>query len=352
MRIAILSVGDYRHITLISKYTNYFDEHGVYYDVICTDRHNDSIARSHVYQFPFSETKNSIEKIKEFLRFRRWAIEVIKENTYDFIVVWNENTALLFSDFLLINFKNKYCVNIRDVDFLDQKFLNIIRGRVVRNSRFSTYCSTAPLDFPKGYSYYIMRSMNLKVLKHVNKRVSFRSKSEPIRIGFLGKIRFPEANEEIIRAFGNDARYQIFFIGSGSETLEEFKKNVINLHLIGTYEPEDTAKYLEELDVINSYFGTKVLGYERMSSIRFSYAPYMHIPVIVGANTNMEEEGVRYGFAYGFGRCPVENEADNFFKWYHCQDVDMFIEGCEAYCDDVKNTDEAFYCALRESVKG
>lgn len=44
-----------------------------------------------------------------------------------------------------------------DVDFLDQHFLNYIRGWVIKKSIFSTYCSTAKLDFPKGYQYVLMR---------------------------------------------------------------------------------------------------------------------------------------------------------------------------------------------------
>ena len=82
----------------------------------------------------------------------------------------------------------------------------------------------------------------------------------------MKKERFPEANDEIIRAFGNDSRFELYFIGAGSETLEKYLYEYNNLHLIGKYEPEETAKYLDLLDTINSYFGTKVLGYEKMSS--------------------------------------------------------------------------------------
>ena len=351
-KIAILSVGDYRHITMISKYTNYFDKNNVEYEVICADRYNDGTEREHVRQFSFPNSQNKITKMLAFLKFRSWAIAEIKKKKYDFIVVWNENTALLFADFLLMNYKNRYCINIRDVDFLNQRVLNIARGLVIRNSFFSTYCSTAPLDFPKGYQYYLMRSMNLEVLKDVSKRIGFIPKDVPIKIGFLGKVRFPEANDEIIRAFGNDSRYELYFIGAGSDTLERYLKEYNNLHLIGKYEPEETAKYLDSLDVINSYFGTKVLGYERMSSIRFSYAPYMHVPVIVGTDTNMEEEGNKYGFAYGFGKCSIDKEADSFYKWYCSRDIDEFIRGCELYCEDVERTDEAFYHKLEEALKG
>ena len=352
MRIAILSVGDYRHITLISKYTMFFEENNVSYDVLCTDRYNDKTQREHVIQYGFPTTSNKSGKIKAFIDFHKWASKIIRSNNYDFIVVWNENTALLFADLLLKNYSGRYCVNIRDVDFLNQRVFNIVRGSVIRKSKFSTYCSTAKLDFPKGYNYLLMRSMNLEVLKDVPQKAAFVDEDSPIRIVFLGKIRFMEANDEIIRAFGNDKRYEIFFIGAGSENLQSYLSEYNNVFLEGAYAPEETACFLKKADVINSYFGTKVLGFERMSSIRFSYAPYIHIPVIVGTNTNMETEGNKYGFAYGFGRHSIEEEADCFYSWYHSLKIEDFINGCEKYCQDVRKTDSDFYDALKDVIKG
>lgn len=349
-KVAILSIGDYKHITLISKYTSYFEDMGIDYDVICTDRYGNDLKRDHVISFRFKETKGKAGKIKNFLAFHNWAKKIIGKNNYDFIVIWNENTALLFADILLERYRKKYCVNIRDVDFLNQKAFNVIRAKVIRNSAFSTYCSTAPLDFPKDYKYVLMRSMNFEVLKDVPKRESFVT-DFPIRIMFLGKVRFMEANEEIIRAFGNDPRFELWFVGVGSEALLPFKSEYSNLNIVGSYEPEETAHYLANADVINSYFGTKVLGYERMSSIRFSYSPYIHIPVIVGKNTNMEAEGKKYGFAYGFGYCSLSEEADRFYEWYKSLSDDLFISGCEEYCKDVEVADSIFYHELSRTLQ-
>lgn len=351
MKIGIISIGDYRHITLISKYTSYFEENRIPYDVICTDRYTDPIEKDNVFQYAMPSTKSKLDKVKSFIAFKRWAQRLIVQNHYDFLVIWNENTALLFSDFLLRKFKGRYCVNIRDVDFLNQTILNVIRGKVITNSSFSTYCSKARLEFPKGYNYVLMRSMNLDVLKHVKKRETIRSESEPIRIVFVGKVRFFDADKELIQAFGNDRRYEVWYIGAGSENLEYLKEQYNNLFLVGKYTPDETAKYLEMADVINSYFGTKVLGYERMSSIRFSYAPYIHVPVIVGTNTNMEEEGKTYGFAYGFGAVECGNEADAFYKWYRNIDSPKFIEGCEKYCSDIYETDLIFYETLAKKLE-
>ena len=349
MRIAILSVGDYRHITLISKYTQYFNDNSIDYEIICSDRYGNAPKRNHVFQYRFHDV-GRIDKLKSFQQFHNWAKKLINKNQYDFIIVWNENTAFLFADLLLSKYKGKYIVNIRDVDFLNQHLLNLIRSIVIRKSAFSTYCSTAELDFPKNYKYVLMRSINYSILKDVDSRTSLVAKNKPIRIVYIGKVRFFDAIDEIIKAFGNDNRYELFFIGAGSESLDSYLDNYHNLHLFGSYEPEETATLLSYADVINSYFGTSVLGYERMSSIRFAYAPYLHIPVIVGANTNMEMEGNKYGFAYGFGEVQMNEEADAFYNWYHSIDQKKFHDGCNQFCLDVAESDEIFYKKLSSYI--
>ena len=156
------------------------------------------------------------------------------------------------------------------------------------------------------------------------------------------------ANKRIIEALGNDDRFELLFIGAGSEKLESYKE-YNNITLIGAYLPEDTAKYLENADVINSYFGSTVLGYERMTSIRFSYGPYMRIPVLVGEGTEMESEGNKYGFIYGV-KYDDKPFADDLYEWYHGLDFERFDAGCQRYLDDLKKSDEIFYTKLKETV--
>lgn len=351
MRIAIVSVGDYRHISMISKYTEYFDRNSVKYDILCTNRYEGTVfSSSNIKAFSCNNLQSKHEKLKLFLSFYRWARSIIKREKYDFLVIWNENTALLFAPMLLTNYRHRYCVNIRDVDFLNQKVVNVVRASVIRNSAFSTYCSTAKLDFPKGYSYVLMRSINMKILQDTIPRTELRKPSEIIRIVSIGKIRFPMADKRIIEVFGNDDRFELLFIGTGSDKLENYKEKYKNITLIGTYLPEDTAKYLADADIINSYFGSTVLGYERMTSIRFSYGPYMRVPVLVGERTEMEAEGRKYGFVYGV-KYDDESFADDLYEWYHSLDFDKFDAGCQRYLDDLKKSDTEFYSKLDTIIK-
>ena len=350
MKIAIVSVGDYRHISMISKYTEYFDSNEIEYNILCTDRYERTVyPSSNIKAFPCKNLKSKKEKLKMFLSFYKWAKKVINQEKYDFLVIWNENTAPLFAPLLLTKYRHRYCVNIRDVDFLNQKTVNLVRKAVIENSSFSTYCSTAKLDFPKGYPYVLMRSINMKVLQDTTPRTELRKSGDKIRIVSIGKIRFPLANKRIIGSLGNDDRFELLFIGAGSETLKCYKEKYNNITLIGAYLPEDTAKYLADADIINSYFGTTVLGFERMTSIRFSYGPYLRIPVLVGIGTEMESEGKKYGFVYAVDETD-ESLGDNLYNWYYGLDFATFNAGCQRYLDDLKKSDTIFFQKLEEIV--
>ena len=221
---------------------------------------------------------------------------------------------------------------------------------MIKASAFSTYCSTAKLDFPKGYPYVLMRSINMKILQNTTPRTGLRKPGEKIRIVSIGKIRFPMANKRIIEALGNDDRFELLFIGSGSEKLREYQEKYNNIVLIGTYLPEETPKFLADADIINSYFGSTVLGNERMTSIRFAYGPYLRVPVMVSRNTEMESEGNKYGFVYSVAD-GEESFADDLYSWYHSIDFNSFVSGCDRYLSDLSESDKFFYSKLDETVK-
>ena len=350
MKFAIVSVGDYRHISMISKYTEYFDRHNIDYDIICTDRYEETIyPSSNIKAYHCENMKTKKEKLKMFILFYIWAKNIINQEKYDFLIIWNENTAPLFAPLLLTKYRKRYCVNIRDVDFLNQKTINIVREKVIKASAFSTYCSTAKLDFPKGYPYVLMRSINMKILHDTTPRSEFCKPEEKIRIVNIGKIRFPKANKKIIEALGNDNRFELLFIGAGSEKLESYKEKYNNITLIGAYLPEETAYFLADADIINSYFGTTVYGFERMTSIRFSYGPYLHVPVLVGKGTEMAFEGSKYGFIFAVDDND-ESLGDNLYNWYHSLDFAQFEAGCQRYLHDLENSDKIFYEKLDETV--
>ena len=119
-KILILSVADLRHMTCASSYCEFFEKNNIPFDIICTDRYEEKAFfdyKCSIFRFPWrlSAKASKLQKVHLFVNFYFWAKRFIKENQYRFVVVWNENTALLFGHFLKKKYKGRYAVNVRDL---------------------------------------------------------------------------------------------------------------------------------------------------------------------------------------------------------------------------------------------
>lgn len=346
IKIAILSVADKRHMTMVSSYTELFDRKNIAYDVICIDRYNEIIRdnEDELFVFPYNDNGRRINKLISFLKFKHFAQKIMNKKKYDFIVIWNENTAALFVDYLCKKYKNRYCVNQRDIDFFDKPLIKGLYSHAVVNSSFSTTCIPNMNNIPEGYAYTLLLSKNDKIIRDCKKREGLSAK-QPIKLSFIGKIRFHEADTQLINAFANDDRFELQFIGAGSEVYEDYikKKQIKNISLVGRYKPEETKKYLNDADIINAYYGTEFSYYKYFVPIRFGYAPALNIPILVTKDTLMDEIGSRYGFSFAVDcKESLFELPGKLYYWYRSIDFNHFSEGCSEYCEYIDAINMAF----------
>ena len=95
-KVYIVANSNLKHVSLISLYTNILDKHKITYDIIYIERYGikeKSNARK-LYPFYLQFSGGKINKIKGFLKFRRFAKKIIKENKYDFIIIIATTTAI------------------------------------------------------------------------------------------------------------------------------------------------------------------------------------------------------------------------------------------------------------------
>lgn len=348
-RIAIVSVADQRHMTMISVYTDLLDKNNVEYDIICIDRYGDGVGnynKCRVYQYEFFDNGKSSKKEKavQFVRFSRFCIKTIKRNKYDFLVIWNENTAALLALFLRYHYKGRYCVNIRDVDFMKNTILRMGCKMAIENSAFSTTPTPQMINYPPNYFYTLVLSSNNKILRECNPRNCLNT-DDPIRISFIGKIRFDQANMFLIDALKNDSRFVLQFFGAGSEKYKPYIDNndIRNVVLVGKYMPEETPKFLEKTDIIHAFYGTHYHNYKISAPIKFGYAPGLNIPALVTRDTYLDSVGSKYGFTFSIDETDDRFKlADSIYKWYRSLDFDDFKRGCQEYCTYVDTVNKSF----------
>lgn len=347
-RVAILSCVNIRHMSLISLYTDILKECNVSYDIIYMDKYDEDeeFECAHKYRYTNVVKKNLpkiVKKIK-YMMFYPFATKILNREKYDFVIVWNDVAIFMFADYLAKHYKGRYCLNVRDNMYYDKKIFKKRYERCFANALFNTTSSNGYLRFlPKNAEYFQVHSLNLSVLKGMNIHDRMRTVDEPIRIGFIGYVRFFERNKRIIDVFGNDLRFELHYYGTNAKILMEYAKsmNIQNGVFHDTFPVKDTGKYLEQIDILNNLYGNDTLNVRLALSIKFYHALYAKIPILVHPNTYVGECATNVGI--GFYVESIDNEMkERLYYWYHSLDFQVLSSACDLKLQEVNFDNKIF----------
>ncbi|MCR5808702.1 MAG: hypothetical protein K6G56_03980 [Clostridiales bacterium] len=188
------------------------------------------------------------------------------------------------------------------------------------NSAFNTISSKGYLDFlPRRPEYMQIHSLNLSALRGMKAHGRMREEGEPIRIGFIGYVRFFERNKKLLDAFKNDARFELHYYGKGAEELEQYAKEngILNTAFHGSFPVSDTAKYLERIDVINNLYGNETINLRKAISIKFFHALYARIPILVSTDTYVGTLAKERGYGFEIDDTEIDGDLPSkLYCWY------------------------------------
>ena len=339
-KVLILSSSDKRHMAMVNPYVEYFQKNNISFDIIRSNRYSNisKNQESNIYEFNWDQAPNAskIKKIIPYLRFRKFAIKIMKRNDYSFVVVWNENTAFLFSSFLRRKFKNHFCINIRDV-YDHIPFYAGVVNKVCRKACFVTHPSfdhspKFPVDSFKHYVVLVNRDNH--ILRFCQKKTNFTE--GVIRITYMGFYHSaPDTFKKIALSFKNDTRFELHFYGLDFDTVfKDFclKNDIQNVVLGGAFAYEKTADYLSSTDLINSYYNNFQTNRSLIYAmgIKESYSPLLYLPAIVDDNTTWGRIGRKYGISYNVGD-DLTDLPNNLYKWYKQKDFEEFRKACDRF---------------------
>lgn len=345
MKVLILSVSDKRHMPMIAPFIDYLEKNAIQYDIIRSNRYEtqkgDLMMTSHrlgkTYEVNMTmdiSKSRKIDKLIPFLKFRRIAKKIIRKEKYNYIIAWNENTIALFADILSFKYAGNCCLNIRDV-YQEQFLLSILIDFAIKRCHFAT--APSPEFKAKHQEKFIcLYNRDTRILEQWSFRSSFREIEKPIRIvhlGFYSKVK--KGADELAELFGNDSRFELFFIGKGFET--EYKsfvedKGYRNIHVEGAFPYEDTIKYLQQADIINSYYNMFNQASLRISfGIKHSYTPMLHLPGLADEDTCWGRMSKPYGLAYLVNNNNISTLPDDLYDWYRNLDFAEFNRQCDEF---------------------
>lgn len=352
MKIAIVSIVNIKHMSLISLYTDIFDKKNIKYDLVYIDKYNvyEKNNANNIYKYilDIERTDSKIKKIKKYLGFRKYVKNVISKNKYDLLIIWKTETALLLFDLLLFKFSNQYILNIRD--YFNEKFkvIYLLENIIVQNSIYTTVSSKKFLEFlPPSDRYIYVNSLNPYIYEASKKQRQIFKVDKTIRLCFIGYVRFYEEDKKLLRALKNDERFVVQYFGSGSEVLESYAKenSIGNVEFISGFDSAETLKLLKKANVINNLYGNKNIALDTAISIKYYYSIFFKMPLLVYKNTYMEEITRDTGHAFIFDG-NYENLAERIYDWYINLNEENINNNLNNKLEKIKKENLLFYNKL------
>ncbi len=354
-KIAILSAVNIKHMSLISLYTSYLKENGIDYDIIYMDKYDEeeSIGAKQTFRFVnlIDHDWSRQKKIFCYFKFARYAKKILKKEKYDFIIVWNDVAITMLGFYLARKWKGNYCLNIRDYNGENKWYIYKIFDVAIKHSAFTTISSEGFKTFLPEHDYVSLYSYNSTLLQNANPRTQKRERGEPIRISFIGNVRFFDVNKKLVDVFKNDSRFELHYHGTNAEEIERYasETGARNVICSGAFPVSQTNQFLEEADIINNAFGDKTPGVRTLTSIRLFHAAFMKVPILVNKGTFMEEMADRFGIGYSIDSIDAELP-NRLFDWYDRLNFDELSDGCTLLLKEAENANQRFIEVLNEWV--
>lgn len=346
-RVCILSAVNIRHMTMISLYTERLKRDNIEYDIIYMDKYGEkeefSANKKFVFTNLINQKRNRVIKTLKYFKFRPYATAILEENQYDFIIVWNDIAIIMFGDYLSKKWPGRYCLNIRDIMVGKNLLVDNQYKRAIKNSAYTTISSDAFKKYLPDHDYVFVHSLNEKQMSKISPRKSFQSKNVPIRITFIGYIRYMAINKRLMDIFKNDSRFQLNFFGTRVEELEKYAldHNMKNVDFYGTFPVKDTYKFIEKTDLVNNLYGNETKNLRTALSNKLYQGIYNRTPILVYPKTYMAKIIKKYQIGYVVSQFD-EDLPDQIFNWYHALSFQEFNKNCEKIMCEIEQNHDQF----------
>lgn len=350
-RICILSAVNIRHMSLISLYTRILEDRGIPYDIVYMDKYCEEeqigAAKKYVFVNKINKRLPKFMRGMQYLKFVGYAKRVLEENQYDFIIVWNDVAIFLFGDYLAKRWRGKYCLNIRD--YCHQGFRPIynIFQRAIQGAAFTTLSSDGYKAFLPDEDYIFMHSLNEEVLARCVPHALNKDQKTPIKIGFIGNVRFFEVNKKLVDLFKDDKRFELHFYGTNSEVISRYATEVGARNVVcgASFPVSDTPDYISRIDIVNNLYGAGNPSVDYALSIKLYYSIHCHLPILTCPGTYMEQVTGELGLGLSVGELS-ERFPDAVYNWYTSLDEMSIARACEKRIGEIRTEQGAFFATF------
>ncbi len=331
MKVCLVSYDEYRNIPYIQKYERMLSEHGVAYDIILWNRSGETAQapRNH-FVFESRVQKSRRSKLIPFLKWRHFALRILRRNRYDKLVVLTTLPAVLLGGYLLRNYRNRYLLDIRDFTYENVGFYKKRVHRLVEAARMTSISSRGFLRWlQEGDKLYVTHNITNEAEAYPPPQPRFGK--GPYTIGYVGGVRYYEANIKLVRQLANHSRYALQYIGKTYPQcdLRPYcrEHHIDNVTFCPAFRNEEKPQLYSKIDLIHSLYGAGNQEVATLLPNRLYDCVLFQRPILVSKRTYLAEivEQYHLGLALDLDQDDVPAALDAYISGF---DEAAFTQGC------------------------
>lgn len=338
----------YGNLYLAPYLKNYLEVVSSKCDVITWNRHliEEEIEGHNIipYNVPIDDNiSGKYKKLKGYIGFTIFTARRLLKIDYDMVIFLQSIGAICISPLLLLKYRNKYIIDVRDYSIEGNYILRSLEGLLMNSSKLNVISSEGYKTFlPTGRKYCVVHNYS-EIDKEVLDEFEKKTMNSPLRLSYIGLIRFQEQNKKLIDLFANDYRFHLQFIGKNALELKAYvdSKDIRNVTLIDQFPSEKTLDYYKMTDAILNVYGNHTPLLDYALSNKLYYAAALKIPILVSKDTYMEKKSVEngFGFAIDFDDTEIKNK---LFCYLTQIDGEELNNKCEQFMSTVKVDNQQF----------
>ncbi len=345
--ISLIFCGDLKYCPYIERYIERFEKNDIPYEIVFWNRSGSKSVYPENYKYYNAESdlrKSKVEKLRDFLAFRKWLFSYLKTTDCKKFVLLSTLSGIVIGR-KLKKLGYKYIFDIRDYSYESIIPYYIVEKNIIKNSYRTVISSEGFKSFlPKRQNYVIAHNFNRN---DIEKGKKLNKKNNIIKVVWNGLVRYFDYQREIMMSLANNNRFEMIYHGDGPE-LEVFKKfcadnEIQNVRFTGAYNNKNKVQLLYNATILNNCYGYKKGAGNKLRfavSNKFYDGIIYHIPQIV------EDNGYKASLVklYGIG-IPVDinqNIAEQIISYLDSMDQDLFDSNCEKALSKILEDDDLF----------
>ena len=324
------------------------------FDIVYWDRsgRNEECGANGYYKF---SAKMSVDigvfrKLQNYIRYYNFVNRHLKTHKYEKIIVFPTQAAWLILKKLVKEYNKKYILDIRDYAGENNPVKGFLTRKIIKHAGLCSITSDAYKSFLPDGEYVIshnIQDIDPELIKSY--RSSNQNNINVITFSFIGTVRFIEQQKQFIKAFQNDKRFHMNYIGRGSEQLKEYcEKNCINnVSLVGEFKREELPLFYSNTTAAINVYGNNDPYLDYALSNKLYSAAMMGMPILVSPKTYMAEIVSNYNIGYVVDYND-DNLKEKLYEWFVNLNYEEIYKSCDRFIASVKKEEELYYQAVKD----